>query len=174
MGLSAGAIYVSEPNVGKDVATRLGLTKSNGFAHSEKGFDVGEGLRVGITAAPWSVILGSPDALLPHMEKLSGALTELSQARKIVFWYTQSASGGVIFEIHENGALRRKWVEAEGQVFEDVGEPVPEEEGLVERENHEGGPLHSEQTVLALAEKITGIKVDDHFEMDGLVYAAAP
>lgn len=174
MSLSAGAIYVSEPNVGKDVATRLGLINSNGFPHSEKGFDVGEGLRIGTTGAPWSVILGSPDALLPHMENLSGALTELSHARKILFWYTQSASGGVIFEIHENGALRRKWVEAEGQVFEEVGEPVPEEEGLVDRENHEGGPLHSEWTVLALVEKITGIKVDDHFEMDGLVYAAAP
>jgi hypothetical protein len=177
MGLSAGAIYVSEAGVGKDLAARLGLIKpgSAPIKHGEKGFDVKDGLRIGAAAdGAWSCILGSPHALMPRMEHLSTALTEQSQGRKIFFWYTQSASGGVVFEIHENGALIRRWVEAEGEVFEDVGDPIPEEEGLVDRDNHEGGPLHSEWTVLDLAAKMTGISVDEHFDMAGPVYAAAP
>jgi uncharacterized protein DUF6928 len=167
---------VSEAGVGTDVAARLGLISpgSAPIKHAERGFDVEDGLRIGAAVGPWSCILGSPHALLPHMEHLSNALTAQSHGRKILFWYTQSASGGVVFEIHENGALRRRWAEAEGEVFENVGAPVPEEEGLVDRDNHEGGPLHSEWTVLDLAAKMTGISVDEHFEMDGPVYAAAP
>lgn len=173
MGLSAGAIYVSQPGVGLELAARLGLLKLKGspLRHAEPGFDLKDGLRIGDVSGSWSVILGSPYALLPRMETLSSALTEQSRGRRVFFWYTQSSNGGVIFEIHEDGALRRKWIESEGQIVEDVGTPVPEEEGLVDRLGHEGGPLHSEWTVIALAEKMTGLTVDDHFEMQGPVYA---
>ncbi|WP_141513335.1 hypothetical protein [Ramlibacter sp. WS9] len=176
MGLSAGAIYVSEAGVGKDLAERLGLIKpgSAPVKHAEKGFDVEDGLRIGAADGSWSCILGSPHALLPRMEHLSNDLTGQSHGRKILFWFTQSTSGGVVFEIHENGTLLRKWVEAEGKVFEDIGDAVPEEGGLVDRDTHEGGPLHSEWTVLELAARMTGISVDEHFDMDGPVYAAAP
>lgn len=176
MGLSAGAIYVSEPGVGLDVATSLGLVARgiSPIKHTEPGFDVGDGIRVGVNTGAWSVLLGAPDALLPHMEGLTEKLSAQSGGRKVLFWYTQSSTGGVIFEVHENGALRRKWIESEGQVFEDIGTPTPEEEGMVDRAAHEGGPLHSEWSVIALAEKMTGVTVDQHFEMNGPVYAPAP
>lgn len=176
MGLSAGAIYISEPGVANEVATRLGLLKPGATPsqHAEKGFDLDDGIRIGDVEGKWSVILGSPDALLPRMDNLSDALTEESHGRSILFWYTQSATGGVIFEVHEDGVLRRRWVESEGEVFADIGQTIPEEEGLVDRLNHEGGPLHSERTVIDIAEKMTGISIEQHFEMGGPVYAAAP
>ena len=176
MGLSAGAIYVSEPGVGLELASHLGLIKrgASPIKHAESGFDVKDGVRIAAVPQSWSVILGAPRALLPRMSKLSQALTDQSKGRKILFWYTQSSTGGVMFEVHEDGVLQRKWIESEGQVIEDLGAPVPEEEGLVDRANHESGPLHSEWTVIAIAERMTGITVDQHFEMQGSVYAAAP
>jgi hypothetical protein len=176
MGLSAGAIYISEPGVAYTVATRVGLLDAGSAAveHTAQGFDMKDGVRLGVAEGQWSLILASPDALLPLMDEMSRLLTEESKGRRILLWCAQSASGGAMFEVHEDGALKRRWVEAEGQVFEDVGEPVPEEAGLVDRQNHEGGPLHSEWTLLELAAKITGIAVDQHFEMNGPVYAAAP
>ena len=172
MGLSAGAIYVSEPGVAKEVAIGLGLMAATAspVGHGEVGFDLqGGGIRLGEVGG-WSVILGSPEALWPHLETLSAKLAAQSPGRKIFFWLTESASGTVFFELHENGELRRKWAEGEGTVLEDVGEPIPEEAGVVDRENHESGPLHDEWTVMEIAEKLTGLSVDQQCDLEGPLY----
>jgi hypothetical protein len=175
MGLSAGAVYFNHPGRGREVAMDLAMIgpTEKPTNHNGRGFDVADGIRL-VDHGQWSVILLSPEVFYRVAETLSPSLSGLSRGGRVVSWYTQSASAGVVFEVHEAGDVRRRWVEAEGEILEDVGTPLQEEEGLIDPEDFEGGPHHDEWSVLALVERLTNISVDTHFEMTGVVYAAAP
>ena len=171
MGLSASVIYISEPEVGLKSAVSLGLVKEGAtpLKVADPGFPTDGDVRISC-AKGWSVVMLSmeDDAL-----RLSDLLSTLSKGRKVFFWCTQSTAGLVWFEMHIDGALRRRWGEAEEQVMEQIGEPLPEEHGLVDMTTYESGPIHDEWSMLSLTESLTGLSQDDHFENTGPMYAAA-
>ena len=171
MGLSASAVYISEPNVGVEAAIALGLVEAEASKcrDAEAGFIGGPGVRVA-TLRGWSVLLFDGGDNIELLSQLSTSLMSISNDRTILFWCTQSTVGLVWFEIHAKGSLIRRWVEAEGQVMKQHGEAVAEEAGLVDAATHEGGPLHDEWSMLRLVQAITGITEGEHFENAGPVY----
>jgi hypothetical protein len=173
MGLSAGGIYLSGTGIALHAAVQLGFITEDSVqldeSHLRTGFDLDEAIRV-LDTPSWSCILLSPEALLPHLENISTMLSELSENRKLFFWFTTSSSGAVLFECHEDGVMTRQWIEAEGQIMVDAGTALPEEHGLIDVENHEGGAFHDGSTVLRLVERLTGITPGAHHEMTGHVY----
>lgn len=124
---------------------------------------------IGIASAKgWRVLFASSGPFLDG--EVFARLVSLSQGRTIFCWLTQSASGGLWFELSKDGGVVRKWFEVDGRVEHNLGSPLHEEHpGMFGPEsNQEGG---DEWDVVALAGKITGVSEDDLFAMPFDVYA---
>lgn len=175
MGLSAGVIYVSEPDVGLSVAQALGLVQQDAIPLNgeEPGFPPAGVIRVA-TMHGWSIVMADTDAFLPILDELSARLSSISVGRKVFCWVSQSTAACLLFELHENGALQRKWSECEGELLEQYGTPLRQEDGLKipDDDGFSGpGPTHDEWTMLALAQALVDLTEDEHFELTGEAYA---
>jgi hypothetical protein len=105
----------------------------------------------------WLVYAADINQVLEHEEKLTEKLSPLSKNTKLFMWLTQNVTGALWFEYHENGELKRKWFEIEGEVQSNIGAPLPEEvKGMFTSEEDEDGE-RDEREVIKVAEKITGI-----------------
>jgi hypothetical protein len=175
MGLSTGVIYISEPDVGLSVAQVLGLLQQEVIPlHDvEPGFPPTGVLRVA-TMHGWSIIMADTGVFLQTLNELSSRLSSLSLGRKIFWWVNQSTSASLLFELHDNGALQRRWSESEGEVLEQYGSPLVQEASRDPHDSNtssDSGPTHDEWTMLALSQAITGLTEDEHFELTGNAYA---
>jgi len=88
----------------------------------------------------------------------SDELLELSQNKKIFFWVTVSAVGGVWFEYYQNGELVRNLVYVEGELAEDFGDKLKEEAFL------EDGEELDESDVIELSYRVMDISSDIMFD----------
>ena len=94
MGLSASAVYISEPNVGFEATLALGLVEAEASKcrDAEAGFIGGPGVRVA-TLRGWSVLLFDGGDNIELLSQLSTSLMSISNDRTILFWCTQSTVG---------------------------------------------------------------------------------
>lgn len=176
MGLSAGVVYISEPNVGLAAAVSLGLVRGDALpitSSEDSGFPSDNIVRVA-SWRDWSAVVAGTEIFIPIEKDLSSSLASLSIGRRVFCWVTQSTAGCVLFEFHDNGKLCRKWSECEGQILEEIGAPLLEEAGLVDMSTYECGPIHDEWSMLRLAQALVGLSEDEHFELQGTSYPTNP
>ena len=168
MGMSRCAIYLEDcdlPNAVR-IAKASGLidvlalpirsvSDQSGIFHGEIGFAEYGG---------WALIFADPDMILDQggFENFASRVG----SRKLLCWLTVSASGGLWFEIHENGRLVRKWVQGDGSVEENFGDEIPGEEGNFTMDPDGGG----EWEIVDFAGEITGITCDVLFKIAFEVY----
>lgn len=175
MGLTAGAIYTGVSQDALQTLVHTGLVNAKAMPDaSGSGLDMEGACRIGTMNTTWRVALLSSRCYRQiRSDGFSDKLRTASLGGRIFFWFTASSTGEVLFELHEDGVLCRRWAESEGQVLANLGTPLAEEAGLVEPEQ-DGGPMHDEWSMLELAERLTGISEDQHFHMLGPTWPVAP
>jgi hypothetical protein len=147
------------------VAKRLGLLADGATAHKRasdqskiESYELGIAERHG-----WGLLLLDSEPLLG--DDTTSKLASASGGAELFFWLTQSATAGLWFESHSGGRLRRKWVEVESQVLENIGAPLPQEPpGVFNGDPDEEGE-RDEFKLMALAEAVTGVTTDELFSM---------
>jgi len=154
------------------VGLELGVMGANpsklGLSENQSSIENGE---FGVAVAnEWGLLFSDSG---PYLENVAtDLLTELSDTNKIFFWLTQSTTAGLWFELHENGILRRKWVEVESQVIENFGTALPEEPENLFTSEHDQEGERDEFKLLQLAEQVTGLSDELLFTMAFEVYAS--
>lgn len=67
---------------------------------------------------------------------LTPTLSKLSEQANILMVLVQSITGGLWLEYHEYGELIRQWVEIEGEVVHDIGNPLTAEISFLAQESY--------------------------------------
>ena len=165
MGLSRCAILISDVNENETVnlAKKLGLISKEPICINEKTdqSEISKG-QVGINVVEnWGIIFSEVD---PFFQKdFNEIFSKISKNKKMFTWLIESSSGGLWFDFFNNGQLIRKWIQVEGEVAVNMGDELPEEpKGYFNEEFTE--EERDEWSILALAEKITGISEDIMFD----------
>ncbi|MGR8934273.1 MAG: DUF6928 family protein [Gammaproteobacteria bacterium] len=171
MGLSAGAIYLAECSQVHDAAQSLGLFNDSmkKLETAAQGFPSPAELYLS-SYNDWGVILTEPQGLIDLVHEYHKELIKLSNVRKIFIWATQSVEGAVLFELVEDGHLKRRWYESGGIIIEQIGAALIEESNIIENDRDESGPYHDEWSMLKLTSNIVGISEDDHFTLQSTGY----
>jgi hypothetical protein len=172
MGLSKCAVLISETNENElvEICKILGLL-SKDFKCVKSGVDQSliDDEEFGIAViSGWGVIFSDVG---PFLEKeYTDYLSEISKDKKLFYWLTESASGGLWFEYFINGTLIRKWVEIEGEVAVNYGQELPEEPSGLFTSDYDEEEERDEWALFDLAEKLTGISTDIMFDGQYNVY----
>lgn len=173
--MSYSAVLLSDCNEGGALgaANALGLVPTD-LSSSERGsYDVLSESVVGIASiSGWGVIFCDSGVFL-ELEDALGKLSEVSDGRRVFFWLTQSTSGALWFEVHEDGELKRKWLEVEGEVEENEGIPLPQEpDGFFNSDEDEEG-VRDEDALFELSDAVTGVKTEEVFACSFAIYPSA-
>lgn len=168
--MSRCAIYFSGADGPLEFAVAAGLLPADArrLRAAADQSDIHDG-EIGLaTTQGWHVVFANSGPFLDG--KMFARVASLSQGRTIFCWLTQSASGGLWFELSRDGVVLRKWFEVDGRVEHNFGNPLPEElPGMFGAEsNQEGG---DEWDIVDLAGKITGISDEELFAMPFDVYS---
>jgi hypothetical protein len=173
--MSYSAVLLSDcDEAGALVAANvLGLIPPDSSSSERGSYDVLSESVVGIASVSgWGVIFCDSGVFL-GLEDALGKLSEASKGRRLFFWLTQSASGGLWFEAHEDGELKRKWLEVEGEVEENEGTPLPQEpEGFFNSDEDEEGE-RDEDALFELSDAVTGVSTEEVFACSFAIYPSA-
>jgi hypothetical protein len=154
MGVSIAAIAVERTNLFSviDALLNIGFAKEKSKGMKKLAFSHGENER-------WTWILCDVGAVLT--EPVFELLHKRSSEGRIICALAQSTSGGLWFEVSANGVVIRRWMEIEGNVEFNEGEPFPEEpKGLFNSDKN------SERDVWSLADLFKEFTGTCFFEED--------
>lgn len=170
MGLSLCCVFIS---VGDDISAleigqRLGILSATAKNIGQVNGALALGDRVlGVgRSGDWVLVCGHSGLFFGNDP--AAALDEISRTGRVFMWLTQSVTGGMWFEFHQDGAMRRRWVQIEGEVMECAGEPLPEEPAGMFSESADED--RDESHVIELGERVTGISFQSILEMELEVY----
>ncbi len=104
----------------------------------------------------WLVFAGEISQVIGYEKNITEKLSSLSKNTNLFMWLNQDVTGALWFEYHDNEKLKRKWVEIEGDVIENIGTPLSKEPKNMF--SSDGCGERDKWSIINLAEKITGIK----------------
>ena len=119
--------------------------------------DGAEDGRIALLEDPnWHIILGDVRAFL--VDDISDRLSAVSSRGRVFCIIAESTSGGLVFELHENGKVRRKWMEVDGVVTANLGEPLPEEPHGLFTDSRDADGERDFWKAVTVAEGVTGLQ----------------
>ncbi len=172
MGMNYGAILLSNCKEKEllGIAEILGIVPPNTKSCGQGSCDSLSESLIGITnISDWGVILCDSNIFMEREEIIEN-LSTASRERRLFFWLTQSVTGGLWFEYHENGKSKRKWLEIEGKVIENEGAPLPQEPEDFFNEDEDEEGERDEEKIFELVDAVTGITTKDIFACTFTLY----
>ena len=122
----------------------------------------------------WCVLMGSIDHCLDDgLGDIGEQLSAASEKGEVLLLTANDTSGGLWFEYHKNGQLKRRWLCADGEVEHNDGEPLNDFDAQTfgaEIDEEEGTP--ETDILVKIAELITGLAWAT-LSGSGTVYATA-
>lgn len=117
--------------------------------------------------ANWNVMMGNSAQCFDEL--LTDQLSAASKHGEILMMLSQDVTGGLWFEYHKDGDLRRQWICIEGEVHANIGRPLNDidAENFTDCVDIENMP--SFETLTKLAETITGVCFND-LQTSGIIY----
>ena len=110
----------------------------------------------------WCVLMGSIDHILDDScGDIAEQLSAVSEKDEVLLLTSNDTSGGLWFEYHKNGTLKRRWVCACGEVEQNEGKPLNDFDAKTfgtAIDEEEGAP--DTDVLVKIAELITGLDWD--------------
>lgn len=108
-----------------------------------------------LTNNDWIITFIDPSYCLE--KNFISTLTRLSKQTDIFMVLTQSITGGLWFEYHQQGELKRQWIEVEGEILSNLGEPISYESSFITKESYE----RNEWELFDMIKQVTGFDLNE-------------
>ena len=110
------------------------------------------------TVDDYRLIIMEPSLFLD--EKLTDILSSISVDGSVFMLFIQNVTGGIWFEYHEQGMLKRQWVEIESVIQSNLGASLNDLDATIFADSSDENEPRDPQKALELAEDVMGIKFD--------------